>query len=219
MFITFEGVEGCGKTTIINMIYEKLKSMNFDVIHVREPGGVKISEQIRNIILDKSNTEIDDRCEALLFAASRRQLLVEKIFPALKVNKIVICDRFVDSSLAYQGGGKRLGIDNVLNINLFATENSLPNLTILFDIDPELGLKRIAKNSEREINRLDLQKIDFYNRVRDAYLYLANANKDRYQIIDASKSIEEVYNTTLEIILNKLNENKWLFRKKPADPI
>ena len=208
MFITFEGVEGCGKTTIINMIYEKLKSMNFDVIHVREPGGVKISEQIRNIILDKSNTEIDDRCEALLFAASRRQLLVEKIFPALKENKIVICDRFVDSSLAYQGGGKRLGIENVLNINLFATENSLPNLTILFDIDPELGLKRIAKNSEREINRLDLQKIDFYNRVRDAYLYLADINKDRYQIIDASKSIEEVYSTTLEIILNKLNENK-----------
>lgn len=208
MFITFEGVEGCGKTTIINMIYKKLKSMNFDVIHVREPGGVKISEQIRNIILDKSNTEIDDRCEALLFAASRRQLLVEKIFPALKENKIVICDRFVDSSLAYQGGGKRLGIDNVLNINLFATENSLPNLTILFDIDPELGLKRIAKNSEREINRLDLQKIDFYNRARDAYLYLANTNKDRYQIVDASKSIEEVYNTTLEIILNKLNENK-----------
>lgn len=207
MFITFEGVEGCGKTTIINMIYEKLKSVNFDVIHVREPGGVKISEQIRNIILDKSNTEIDDRCEALLFAASRRQLLVEKIFPALKENKIVICDRFVDSSLAYQGGGKRLGIENVLNINLFATENSLPNLTILFDIDPELGLKRIAKNSEREINRLDLQKIDFYNRVRDAYLYLADTNKDRYQIIDASKSIEEVYNTTLEIILNKLNEN------------
>ena len=208
MFITFEGVEGCGKTTIINMIYEKLKSVNFDVIHVREPGGVKISEQIRNIILDKSNTEIDDRCEALLFAASRRQLLVEKIFPALKENKIVICDRFVDSSLAYQGGGKRLGIENVLNINLFATENSLPNLTILFDIDPELGLKRIAKNSEREINRLDLQKIDFYNRVRDAYLYLADTNKDRYQIIDASKSIEEVYSTTLEIILNKLNENK-----------
>lgn len=208
MFITFEGVEGCGKTTIINMIYEKLKSMNFDVIHVREPGGVKISERIRNIILDKSNTEIDDRCEALLFAASRRQLLVEKIFPALKENKIVICDRFVDSSLAYQGGGKRLGIENVLNINLFATENSLPNLTILFDIDPELGLKRIAKNSEREINRLDLQKIDFYNRVRDAYLYLADTNKDRYQIIDASKSIEEVYSTTLEIILNKLNENK-----------
>ena len=207
MFITFEGVEGCGKTTIINMIYEKLKSVNFNVIHVREPGGVKISEQIRNIILDKSNTEIDDRCEALLFAASRRQLLVEKIFPALKENKIVICDRFVDSSLAYQGGGKRLGIENVLNINLFATENSLPNLTILFDIDPELGLKRIAKNSEREINRLDLQKIDFYNRVRDAYLYLADTNKDRYQIIDASKSIEEVYNTTLEIILNKLNEN------------
>ena len=207
MFITFEGVEGCGKTTIINMIYEKLKSVNFDVIHVREPGGVKISEQIRNIILDKSNTEIDDRCEALLFAASRRQLLVEKIFPALKENKIVICDRFVDSSLAYQGGGKRLGIENVLNINLFATENSLPNLTILFDIDPELGLKRIAKNSEREINRLDLQKIDFYNRVRDAYLYLADTNKDRYQIIDASKSIEEVYSTTLEIILNKLNEN------------
>lgn len=207
MFITFEGVEGSGKTTIINMISDKLNSLGIDYLHVREPGGVKISEQIRNIILDKNNTEIDDRCEALLFAASRRQLLVEKIFPALKENKVVLCDRFIDSSLAYQGGGKGLGIENVLNINLFATENTLPDLTLFFDIDPKIGLERIAKNNKREVNRLDLQKLDFYNKTREAYLNLTNIYKNRYVIIDASKSISEVFNIALKIILDKLNEN------------
>ena len=138
MFITAEGVEGCGKTTILKMVYEKLVNDGYNCLLTREPGGVKISEQIRQIILNKENTELDDRSEALLFAASRRQLLVQKIYPALKENKIVLCDRYVDSSLAYQGGGKKLGVQNVLNINLFATDHTLPDLTLLFDIDPHL---------------------------------------------------------------------------------
>lgn len=213
MFITVEGVEGCGKTTILKMVYEKLLSENYNIILTREPGGVQISEQIRNIILNKENTALDNRTEALLFAASRRQLLVEKIWPALKEGKIVLCDRYLDSSLAYQGGGKHLGIDNVLNINLFATENTLPDMTILFDIPPEVGLQRISANSEREVNRLDLEKISFYNDTRNAFLSLAEKFNDRYVVIDASKSIEEVFEQAYRIIKKKINELSHLSSK------
>ena len=219
MFITVEGVEGCGKTTIIKMVYETLVNQNYDILLTREPGGVKISEQIRGIILDKENKSLDDRSEALLFAASRRQLLVEKIWPALKEGKIVLCDRYVDSSLAYQGGGKKLGIDEVLSINLFATENTLPDLTVLFDIDPELGLKRIAQNSNREVNRLDLQELDFYNRVRNTFLELARRYPERYVIVDASLPMDEVYKKVLEVVKNRIDENWRIFRKKPANPL
>lgn len=213
MFITVEGVEGCGKTTILKMVYDKLLSENYNIILTREPGGVRISEQIRNIILNKENTALDNRTEALLFAASRRQLLVEKIWPALKEGKIVLCDRYLDSSLAYQGGGKHLGIDNVLNINLFATENTLPDMTILFDIPPEVGLQRISANSEREVNRLDLEKISFYNDTRNAFLSLAEKFNDRYVVIDASKSIEEVFEQAYRIIKKKINELSHLSSK------
>ena len=219
MFITVEGVEGCGKTTILKMVYETLVNQNYDILLTREPGGVKISEQIRGIILDKENKSLDDRSEALLFAASRRQLLVEKIWPALKEGKIVLCDRYVDSSLAYQGGGKKLGIDEVLSINLFATENTLPDLTVLFDIDPELGLKRIAQNSNREVNRLDLQELDFYNRVRNTFLELAKRYPERYVIVDASLPMDEVYKKVLEVVKNRIDENWRIFRKKPANPL
>ena len=208
MFITAEGVEGCGKTTILKMVYEKLINDGYNCLLTREPGGVKISEQIRQIILNKENTELDDRSEALLFAASRRQLLVQKIYPALKENKIVLCDRYVDSSLAYQGGGKKLGVQNVLNINLFATDHTLPDLTLLFDIDPRLGLERINDNKNREVNRLDLEKIDFYNRVRETFLDLAKKNTERYVIIDASKNIEEVFNNTYKIVKDRIDGNR-----------
>lgn len=208
MFITAEGVEGCGKTTILKMVYEKLINNGYNCLLTREPGGVKISEQIRQIILNKENTELDDRSEALLFAASRRQLLVQKIYPALKENKIVLCDRYVDSSLAYQGGGKKLGVENVLNINLFATDHTLPDLTLLFDIDPRLGLERINDNKNREVNRLDLEKIDFYNRVRETFLDLAKKYTERYVIIDASKNIEEVFNNTYKIVKDRIDGNR-----------
>ncbi len=206
MFITFEGGEGSGKSTVADIIYKKLKEENLDIILTREPGGVKIAEDIRNIILDKSNTNLDNRCEALLFAASRRQHLVEKVWPALKENKIVLCDRYIDSSLAYQGGGKNLGIDEVLEINLFATENTLPDLTILFDLEPSVGLARINKNKNREVNRLDLESLNFYNKVRDTFLDLSKKYDKRFVVIDASKSLEEVVEETYKIIKTKINE-------------
>lgn len=207
MFITFEGGEGSGKSTIAKMIYDKFLKENKKVILTREPGGVKIAEDIRNIILDKNNTNLDDRSEALLFAASRRQHLKEKVIPALNNNEIVLCDRYIDSSLAYQGGGKNLGVDEVYKINLFATDALLPDLTLLFDIEPQLGLDRINKNKDREVNRLDLETMTFYNKVRDTYLELAKKYPNRIVIVDASKSIEEVFNESLNIINDKLNGN------------
>ena len=147
---------------------------------------------------------MDGRTEALLYAASRRQHLVEKVWPALKEGKIVICDRYLDSSLAYQGGARGLGIEEVLNINLFATENTWPDLTLLFDIKPEIGLARINANANREVNRLDLEKIEFHNKVRESFLALAKRFPDRYVIIDASLSRDEVAKATMEAILSRL---------------
>ncbi|MCR5506084.1 MAG: dTMP kinase [Bacilli bacterium] len=204
MFITLEGPEGSGKTTAVEAAVNKLIEMGYQIVRTREPGGTPIAEQIRNVILDKSNTAMDSRTEALLYAASRRQHLVEKVWPALKEGKIVICDRYLDSSLAYQGGARGLGIDNVLNINLFATENTWPDLTLLFDIEPKLGLERIAKNADREVNRLDLEKLDFHNQVRQTFLDLAKRFPDRFVIIDASQDRETVAKATLKAILDRL---------------
>ena len=206
MFITFEGPEGSGKTTVSNIIEKRLEDIGYQVVHTREPGGTPIAEQIRNIILDKKNTMLDARAEALLYAASRRQHLVEKVWPALKEGKIVICDRYIDSSLAYQGGARNLGVENVLNINMFATEGTFPDMTLLFDITPEVGLKRIAANANREVNRLDLEKIEFHKSVRNTFLELAKQYKDRYVIIDASKPLDEVVENTWKEILKKLGK-------------
>ena len=204
MFITLEGPEGSGKTTAVEAAVKKLEGMGYQIVRTREPGGTPISEQIRNVILDKGNTAMDGRTEALLYAASRRQHLVEKVWPALKEGKIVICDRYLDSSLAYQGGARGLGIEEVLNINLFATENTWPDLTLLFDIKPEIGLARINANANREVNRLDLEKIEFHNKVRESFLALAKRFPDRYVIIDASLSRDEVAKATMEAILSRL---------------
>ena len=204
MFITLEGPEGSGKTTAVEAAVKKLQEMGYEIVRTREPGGTPIAEQIRNVILDKANTSMDPRTEALLYAASRRQHLIEKVWPAIKEGKIVICDRYLDSSLAYQGGARGLGIDNVLNVNLFATENTWPDLTLLFDIKPEEGLKRIAANASREVNRLDLEKIEFHQKVRESFLYLAKKYPERFIIIDASKSREEVAKDTLDAILSRL---------------
>ena len=191
-FITFEGGEGCGKSTVLKAIKERLESEGVSVVLTREPGGTPIAEQIRTVILDKGNTARDGRTEALLYAASRRQHLVEKIWPALQEGKTVLCDRYLDSSLAYQGGARGLGIDEVLSINLFATEGTYPDLTLLFDLEPEQGLARIAANQNREVNRLDLEKLDFHHQVRNNFLALAKRYPDRYVIIDASQPLADV---------------------------
>jgi dTMP kinase len=204
MFITLEGPEGSGKTSAAKLIVSELEKRGYQVLFTREPGGTPIAEQIRNVILDKANTHLDARAEALLYAASRRQHLVEKVLPALKEGKIVICDRYIDSSLAYQGGARGLGIEEVLNINLFATENKFPDLTLLFDIDPVLGLERIARNKNREVNRLDLEKLDFHNKVRETFLLLSKTYASRYIVIDASQNMEMVGQASLDAILSKI---------------
>ena len=204
MFITLEGPEGSGKTTAVEAAVKALEAKGYQIVRTREPGGTPIAEQIRNVILDKANTNMDPRTEALLYAASRRQHLVEKVWPALKEGKIVICDRYLDSSLAYQGGARGLGVENILNVNLFATENTFPDLTLLFDITPEEGLKRISANANREVNRLDLEKLEFHHKVRDTFLELAKRYPERFVIIDASKSKEEVAKATLDAIMSRL---------------
>ena len=206
MFITFEGGEGAGKSTAIKRIVEKLTSEGYEIVLTREPGGTPIAEEIRNVILDKKNTAMDPRTEALLYAASRRQHLVEKVIPALKEGKLVLCDRFLDSSLAYQGGARGIGIDTVYNMNLFATEGMLPDLTILFDIKPEEGLARIAANSQREVNRLDVEKLTFHNKVRDSFHELAKKFPERFVIVDASKTPDEVFEDAYKAIQDRLKK-------------
>ncbi len=208
MFITVEGPEGSGKSSICKQLFAVLKEKGFDVILTREPGGTPIAESIREVILNKQNTAMDARTEALLYAAARRQHLVEKVWPALKEGKIVLCDRFLDSSLAYQGGARQLGIDAILNVNLFATEGMYPDLTLLFDIPPELGMERIAKNQNREVNRLDLEKMSFHHQVRDTFLSLAKRFSERFVIIDASQPFEKVLQDTLEVVYKRLGEQK-----------
>ena len=204
IFITFEGPDGAGKTTIINMVAEQLGN----VILTREPGGIDIAEQIRAVILDKENTAMDSRTEALLYAAARRQHLIEKVKPALDQGKIVLCDRFVDSSLAYQGYARGLGIDEVFAINQFAIENLMPELTIYFDIESELGLMRINKNKGREINRLDLEDLEFHQKVRAGYHLLIERFPDRFRSVDASMTVENVFAETLKIIQERLEQRK-----------
>lgn len=204
LFITFEGGEGSGKSSALRLLDERLRAEGYQTILTREPGGTPIAEQIRNVILDKANTAMDSRTEALLYAASRRQHLVEKVWPAIKEGKLVLCDRYLDSSLAYQGGARGLGIDNVLNVNLFATEGTFPDLTLLFDIEPELGLERIAKNASREVNRLDLEKIEFHRGVRATFLSLAKRYPERFVVLDASKSLPEVVEDAYQAIKARL---------------
>ncbi len=204
MFITFEGPDGSGKSTVIKAVYERLINDGYSVILTREPGGTPIAEKIRDVILDNSNTALDARTEALLYAASRRQHLVEKIWPAIKEGKIVLCDRFLDSSLAYQGEGRKLGIENILNVNLFATENTYPDLTLFFNISPEEGLKRVSKDKKRVADRLDNENANFHQTVYNGFLKVNSMYKDRIQVIDATKSLNEVIENAYKIIKSKL---------------
>ncbi len=205
-FITFEGGEGSGKSTVMKDVATRLTKEGYKLVLTREPGGTPIAEEIRNVILDKDNTKMDPRTEALLYAASRRQHLVEKIWPALERGEIVLCDRYLDSSLAYQGGARGLGVDEVLSINMFATEGEYPDLTLLFDLEPEEGLKRIEKNKGREVNRLDLEKLEFHKKVRDNFRALAKKYSTRYVVIDASKSLNEVEDEVYKIIKETISK-------------
>ncbi|WP_138420023.1 dTMP kinase [Aquibacillus sediminis] len=204
-FITFEGGEGAGKTSVLKAIEKRLKQDGYDVISTREPGGIVIAEKIRHVILDRSHTEMDARTEALLYAAARRQHLVEKVLPAIEQGKIVLCDRFVDSSLTYQGHARGIGMEEVYRINQFAIDDCMPDLTLFFDIKPEHGLKRIAANNQRELNRLDEENIDFHYKVYEAYQLLIGKFPQRIQSINAELEQIEVEQLAYKKIASFLN--------------
>ncbi|MCB7068953.1 MULTISPECIES: dTMP kinase [Bacillaceae] len=203
-FITVEGPDGAGKTTVLNIIAEELAAEGYPIVQTREPGGSPIAEKIRQIILDKKHTEMDPRTEALLYAAARRQHLIEKIIPALEKGNIVLCDRFIDASIVYQGFARKIGIDEVLKINHFAIENTMPDLTIYFDIEPEIGLERIQKHRQGEMNRLDLETMEFHKMVREGYLQLLDRFPDRIKKVMADRPIEEVKTEAKKLILSLL---------------
>lgn len=203
IFISFEGGEGSGKTTLIEKLYQELISLNYNVIKTREPGGSKIAEQIRNVILNVDNVNMDYRTEALLYAASRRQHLSEVIIPALSKGCIVICDRYIDSSLAYQGYARGLGIKEVFKINQYATDGIMPNITFYIDVAPKVGLGRI-KNSNRIPDRLDLEKQEFHEQVRKGYFEVAKLFPERIKIINGDREPDAIYQEIKELILNVL---------------
>lgn len=199
-FITFEGNDGSGKTTISKKVYEQLCKDGIDAIYTREPGGIEIAEQIRNIILNPKNTQMDARTEALLYAASRRQHLIEKVIPAIETGKVVICDRFVDSSLAYQGFGRELGMEEVYEMNQFAIEGHMPDKTIFLQLTPEQGLARIENRDFKD--RLDQEDLSFHKRVAEGYAAVLETYRDRMIVIDASKNIDEVFASAYQEVLH-----------------
>lgn len=203
-FISIEGPDGAGKTSVVKALVAKLEADGItDFMTTREPGGIKISEQIRNVILDVENTEMDARTEALLFAAARRQHLVEKILPALEAGKLVICDRFVDSSLAYQGVARNIPTELIWEINQFAIDNHLPDLTILIDVPAEIGLERINQaKGQRQYDRLDREGVSFHNLVRDAFLSF-EASSDRIVLVDGTQTIDEITEKIYHILKEK----------------
>lgn len=201
-FITFEGPEGSGKTTVIQQVAEKLKN-EYNIILTREPGGVKTGEQIREVLLEGDT--MDDRTEALLFAASRREHLVGKVIPALNTGKVVLCDRYIDSSLAYQGYARGIGIEEVKSINEFAINGLYPDITIYLDVSVEVGRERILKN-QRDQNRLDQEDVKFHEKVVEGYKKIIHNESDRFIVINANQSIDKVVNTTYESITKYLEK-------------
>jgi dTMP kinase len=188
-FITFEGAEGSGKSTQIEKVFRYIKEeRKKDVMILREPGGVAISEKIRDILLDVHNAEMCSEAETLLYMAARAQLTEQVLLPALKAGKIVLCDRFLDSTIVYQGYGNGVDLQLIEQIGKFATQNVQPQLTFLFDIDAKIGLARI----QREKDRIENRAIDYHNRVRQGYLTIAQENPERIKVIEVNKSKEEI---------------------------
>ena len=191
--ISIEGPEGAGKSSVLEALLPRLEKAGIAYITTREPGGVEIAEKIREVILDPSHTEMDPKTELLLYIASRRQHLAERVLPALKAGKLVIMDRFIDSSVAYQGFGRGLA---VADIEWFATDGLKPNRTFYFDIDVEEGLARIAKSASREVNRLDLEGLSLHQKVRQGYLAILEKEPQRVVKIDASQPFDQVVEDT-----------------------
>ena len=194
--ISIEGPEGAGKSSVLEALLPRLEKAGIAYITTREPGGVEIAEKIREVILDPSHTEMDPKTELLLYIASRRQHLAERVLPALEAGKLVIMDRFIDSSVAYQGFGRGLAVADIEWLNQFATDGLKPNRTFYFDIDVEEGLARISKRASREVNRLDLEGLSLHQKVRQGYLAILEKEPQRVVKIDASQSFDKVVEDT-----------------------
>ena len=204
IFISFEGPDGAGKTTALEKLLPLLKERtDKEVVLSREPGGSIIAEKIRKIILDIHDEEMDPRTEALLYAAARRQHLVDAVLPALDEGKVMLSDRFVDSSIAYQGGGRQIGTKEVTEINDFAIDGHLPDLTIYFDVTPDVGLSRIRKDHEGAMDRLEKEALSFHQRVYDSYMEIVKNNPDRIKTIDAAQPVEKVVVDALDVIIKR----------------
>lgn len=195
LFITFEGPDGCGKTTQMKLLAEYLEKKGEEVVLTREPGGKGLGEKVREILLNYDG-EVSDRCESFLFLADRAQNIDIIVNPAVKAGKIVLCDRHIDSTVAYQGYGRGLDIERINMLNNLATNGKKPDLTFVFDVDVETSMKRVGK----EKDRMESAGIDFHNRVRQGYLELAKQEPNRIKVIDATKSIEEIHDEVINIL-------------------
>lgn len=204
-FITFEGGEGAGKTTVISRVADLIKAKNGqEIVFTREPGGVPSAESIRQVILSQ---QIDSLTETLLFAAARREHLVKKILPALNKGQPVFCDRFIDSSVVYQGLVRGVGVDEVLAVNRFATGGLIPNLTFFLDVSPEVGLERVSARGDKDKNRFDSEALDFHQKVRDGFLELRKQNPERIVRINSEQPLDSVIREVVDLLLAKFPED------------
>lgn len=206
-FFTFEGGEGSGKTTAIERIAEYLEERGYEVLVTREPGGSEIAEEIRDMLLKERETVMDPMTEAILFVAARNEHLNKTVIPALESGKVVLMDRYVDSSLTYQGVGRGLGIDKIWQLNAPIVEKCMPACTFLLDIDPRIGLDRIVLNN-REMNRLDKESYEFHDKIMKGYHAIAERFNDRITIIDASRSESEVFMQIEAVMFQILRERR-----------
>jgi dTMP kinase len=208
MFITVEGPEGSGKSTQLQRLAEVFRSRRETVV-TKEPGGTPIGDRIRAIVLDSATGEMDPVAEVLLYAASRRQHVSEVIAPALTRGALVLCDRYTDATLAYQGFGRLLELDRLRTLNAWATGGLQPQLTILFDIDEETGLRRAhARNASMAVDegRFEAEDLRFHRRVREGYLAIARAEPERFAVVDGAGTIDEVHTRTLAVLRERVPE-------------
>ena len=204
IFISLEGPDGAGKSSVLEALIPILEAKGQALVTTREPGGVAVAEKIRDVVLDPKHTEIDEKTELLLYIASRRQHLVERILPALDRGEMVLVDRFIDSSVAYQGFGRGLKVADIDWLNDFATDGLKPDLTLYFDIEAEEGLARIAKSKERGADRLDRESVEWHRRVREGYLSILEKEPNRVRKIDASQPLEKVVADTLAVLAERV---------------
>ena len=204
MFVTFEGSDGSGKTTQIHLLAQHLRTAGHTVLTTREPGGTRIGDGIRQLLLDLAHTEMNARAETLLFNAARAQIVTEVIRPALAAGNIVLCDRFADSTLAYQGYGHQQNIAELECLIEYATGGLLPDLTIYLDLPPADGIRRNRGRSDGDWNRLDAQELSFYQRVEHGYRQLIAQQPARWAVIDASRSREEIHHDVVQALQQKL---------------